>query len=154
MAQTSEVLELLKEKYQPVLTLMNSLRVQTLSISLDGTKLVIRGVAPTLAAKNRVWDQIKRIDPAGEDLICDLSVSAQQQQKAAAQEKAAMSMGASAGGGQNQRRYTVKPGDTLTKISREFYGDANQFTKIVEANRSQLPDANAIRPGQDLVIPE
>jgi LysM repeat protein len=154
MAQTSEVLEQLKQKYQPALNLMNALQVQILSISLDGTKLVIRGVAPTLAAKNRVWDQIKRIDAAGEDLICDLSVSAQQPQKAAAQEKATMSVGASAGGGQNQRRYTVKPGDTLTKISHEFYGDANQFTKIFEANRSVLPDANAIRPGQDLVIPE
>ena len=154
MAQTSEVLEQLKQKYQPALNLMNALQVQTLSISLDGTKLVIRGVAPTLAAKNRVWDQIKRIDGAGEDLICDLGVSAQQPQKAAAKERATMSVGASAGGGQNQRRYTVKPGDTLTKISREFYGDANQFTRIVEANRSLLPDANAIRPGQDLVIPE
>jgi len=153
MAQTSEVIEQLKEKYESAINLMNALQVQGLSFHLDGTKLVIRGVAPTLAAKNRVWDQIKRIDPNYADLVCDLSVSAQQPRKATVQ-GAAMSAGASAGGGQNQRHYTVKPGDTLSKISREFYGDANQYTKIVNANRDVLPDADAIRPGQELVIPE
>jgi nucleoid-associated protein YgaU len=155
MAQTNEVIEQLKEKYQSAINLMNALQVQGLSFNLDGTKLVIRGVAPTLAAKNRVWDQIKRIDPNYPDLVCDLSVSAstQQPRKATVQE-VAMSAGASAGGGQNQRHYTVQPGDTLSKISREFYGDANQYTKIVDANRSVLPHADAIRPGQKLVIPE
>jgi fumarate hydratase class II len=39
-------------------------------------------------------------------------------------------------------------------LAREFYGDANQYTKIVNANRNVLPDAAAIRPGQKLVIPE
>jgi nucleoid-associated protein YgaU len=65
-----------------------------------------------------------------------------------------MSAGASASGGQNQRRYTVKSGDTLSKISREFYGDANQYTKIFNANRDTLRDPNTISPGQELVIPE
>jgi nucleoid-associated protein YgaU len=65
-----------------------------------------------------------------------------------------MSAGASVSGSQNQRRYTVKPGDTLSKISRELYGDANQYTKIFNANRNILRDANTIIPGQELVIPE
>ena len=65
-----------------------------------------------------------------------------------------MTAGASASGGQGQRRYTVKSGDTLSKISREFYGDPNQYTKIFEANRSILRDPNTINPGQELVIPE
>src|SRR5215471_10630628 len=65
-----------------------------------------------------------------------------------------MSAAASVSGGQNQRRYTVKPGDTLSKISREFYGDANQYTKIFNANRGVLKDPNTISPGQDLLIPD
>ena len=65
-----------------------------------------------------------------------------------------MSAGASASGGQGQRHYTVKSGDTLSKISREFYGDSNQYMKIFEANRNTLQDPNKISPGQDLVIPE
>ena len=34
--------------------------------------------------------------------------------------------------------YTVKSGDTLSKISKEFYGDVNQYNKIFEANRPLL----------------
>jgi nucleoid-associated protein YgaU len=65
-----------------------------------------------------------------------------------------MTAGASVSGGQNERHYTVKPGDTLSKISRQFYGDANQYTKIFNANRNILRDPNTISPGQELVIPE
>jgi nucleoid-associated protein YgaU len=65
-----------------------------------------------------------------------------------------MTADTSENGGQNQRHYTVKPGDTLSKISRDFYGDANQYTKIFNANRNILRDPNTINPGQDLVIPE
>ena len=44
--------------------------------------------------------------------------------------------------------YTVKSGDNLSKISKEFYGDANQYNKIFEANRPLLKDADDIFPGQ------
>jgi nucleoid-associated protein YgaU len=56
------------------------------------------------------------------------------------------------GGGQ-QQTYTVKSGDTLSKISKQFYGDANQYQRIFEANRDKLDDPNKIQPGQQLVIP-
>ncbi|WP_168416551.1 peptidoglycan-binding protein LysM [Acinetobacter indicus] len=49
--------------------------------------------------------------------------------------------------------YTVKSGDTLSKISKEFYGNANQYNKIFEANRPLLKDADDIFPGQVLRIP-
>ncbi len=44
--------------------------------------------------------------------------------------------------------YTVKSGDNLSKISKAFYGDANQYNKIFEANRPLLKDADDIFPGQ------
>src|SRR5690606_7068033 len=49
--------------------------------------------------------------------------------------------------------YTVKSGDTLSKISKEYYGDTNQYNKIFEANRPLLIDADDIYPGQVLRIP-
>lgn len=52
------------------------------------------------------------------------------------------------------RVYTVESGDTLSKISKAHYGDANQYNKIFEANRPNLKDPDAIYPGQVLVIPE
>ncbi|ENV31979.1 peptidoglycan-binding protein LysM [Acinetobacter gerneri] len=49
--------------------------------------------------------------------------------------------------------YTVKSGDNLSKISKEFYGDPNQYNKIFEANRPLLKNADDIFPGQVLRIP-
>jgi nucleoid-associated protein YgaU len=148
MAQSDQQFERLKQKYQPALNLMQQLQVQVQNVNMQGTKLLIRGIAPSADAKNRVWDQIKLIDASYSDLICDLSASQQQQQPVT------MAAGASVSAGQSQRHYTVKPGDTLSKISRDFYGDANQYTKIFNANRNILRDPNAIVPGQELVIPD
>lgn len=49
--------------------------------------------------------------------------------------------------------YTVKSGDSLSKISKTFYGDANHYNKIFEANRPLLKNADDIFPGQVLRIP-
>ena len=49
--------------------------------------------------------------------------------------------------------YTVKSGDNLSKIAKEYYGDANQYPKIFEANRPLLKDPDDIFPGQVLRIP-
>ena len=49
--------------------------------------------------------------------------------------------------------YTVKSGDSLSKISKEFYGDANQYNKIFEANKPMLSQPDKIYPGQSLRIP-
>ena len=51
------------------------------------------------------------------------------------------------------RFYTVKSGDTLSKISREMYGDANRYMSIFEANKPMLSDPDKIYPGQMLRIP-
>jgi nucleoid-associated protein YgaU len=148
MAQNNGDFERLKQKYQPALNLMQQLQVRVLNLNMQGSQLLIRGVAPSAEAKNKIWDQIKLIDSSYSDLLCDISVS--QQQPA----PATMTAGASVSGGQRQRRYIVQAGDTLSKISREYYGDPNQFTKIFNANRSILDDPNTIRPGQELIIPE
>jgi nucleoid-associated protein YgaU len=49
--------------------------------------------------------------------------------------------------------HTVVKGETLSKISKEAYGDPNQYNKIFEANRPMLKSADAIYPGQVLRIP-
>ncbi len=47
----------------------------------------------------------------------------------------------------------VKAGDTLSKIAREAYGDANAYMKIFEANKPMLSNPDKIYPGQMLRIP-
>jgi uncharacterized protein YidB (DUF937 family) len=49
--------------------------------------------------------------------------------------------------------YTVAPGDSLSKIAKRFYSDANQWRKIYDANRDQLQNPDLIHPGQKLKIP-
>ena len=51
------------------------------------------------------------------------------------------------------RWYTVVRGDTLSKISKEFYGDANKYMKIFEANKPMLSHPDKIYPGQMLRLP-
>jgi nucleoid-associated protein YgaU len=49
--------------------------------------------------------------------------------------------------------YEVKSGDTLSKIAKQFYGDANKYSAIFEANRPMLKDPDEIFPGQVLRVP-
>jgi nucleoid-associated protein YgaU len=49
--------------------------------------------------------------------------------------------------------YTVKSGDSLSKISKAQYGDAMKYMKIFEANKPMLKDPDKIYPGQVLRIP-
>ena len=49
--------------------------------------------------------------------------------------------------------YTVKAGDTLSKIAKDQLGNANAYMKIFEANKDQLSDPDKIKPGQVLKIP-
>lgn len=51
------------------------------------------------------------------------------------------------------RTHTVQRGDTLSAISLKYYGTANKYNRIYDANRSILKDADKIYPGQILEIP-
>jgi len=53
----------------------------------------------------------------------------------------------------NLRTYTVASGDTLSRISKQFYNDANQWQRIFDANRDILSNPDRILPGQHLRIP-
>ncbi|WP_187506692.1 LysM peptidoglycan-binding domain-containing protein [Pantoea agglomerans] len=54
----------------------------------------------------------------------------------------------------NNRTYTVKSGDTLSAIAKQFYNDASEYMKIFEANKSILSSPDKIAPGQVLTIPD
>jgi len=135
--------EQLKAKYQSVLNFIQSQGVQLQNLNMEGDKLLIRASAPSADLKNRVWDQIKLVDPNFSDLIADIQAPA-----AAAAVAAGNAPSTTAA-----RTYTVQAGDSLSKISKQFYGDANKYMKIFEANKDKLSDPDKIKPGMDLVIP-
>ena len=138
--------EQLKTKYQSVLNFIQSQGVQLQNLNMDGEKLLIRATAPSRDLKNRVWDQIKLVDPNFPDLIADIQAPA----------AAAAAAAAAAGGATSTpaaRTYTVQPGDNLSKISKQFYGDANKYMKIFEANKDKLSDPDKVKIGTELLIP-
>jgi nucleoid-associated protein YgaU len=83
---------------------------------------------------------IKAAGASFSDLTCNLTVDSSLPQPQAAAAPAA-------------RTYTVKSGDTLSKIAKEFYGNANDYNKIFEANKDQLNSPDKINVGQELKIP-
>ena len=138
-------LDQLKTKYQSVLNLMTQLGVQLQNLHVQDNKLVIRGQAQTKSDSNKVWNQIKLVDQNySQDLSAEISYKTDDLAAAAA---------ATASGGTQARSYTVKAGDTLSKIAKAQYGDATQYPKIFEANRDTLKDPDKIFPGQVLIIP-
>jgi LysM repeat protein len=133
-------LEQLKQKYASVLELIGSRNVRLDHLHVDGDKLVMQGAAPNQDVKNEVWNAIKAVDPAFSDLSADISIDSSLPAPAAASASGA-------------RTYSVQPGDTLSKIAKQFYGDAGQYMKIFDANKDKLKDPDKIQAGQELKIP-
>jgi nucleoid-associated protein YgaU len=105
----------------------------------DG-KLHFKGTVATENEKNEIWMAIKTIPTWQQDIVADIQVT-----------------GGPAAGGAGAapaaKTYTVKAGDTLSKIAKDQLGNANAYMKIFEANKDKLKDPDTIKPGQVLTIP-
>src|ERR1700742_3889459 len=124
-------LEQLKQKYAPVIETIGKFSAEGAAVndvSLDGEKLYLKATVPSQVVANRVWDTIKQVDPQFADLHHEIVTS-----------------------GGTEQPYTIKSGDNLSKISQHFYGSANHYAKIAEANG--IADANKISVGQQISIP-
>lgn len=133
----------LKQKYNSLLTVSDQERIQFLNLHVQDNKLFIKAIAPSEEAKNKFWDQLKLVNPNADDVTAEISVDSSR------------ALGAAAGGGQGQggQTYEVKSGDNLSKISKQFYGDSNEYMRIFYANRDKLNDPDKIQVGQQLLIP-
>lgn len=128
-------LEQLKQKYASALKVVADAGVSLQNLHVQDGKLYLKGASPSQQATNEVWNAIKAVDSAYADVQVDFTVDPSLPTPKRAQS------------------YTVAAGDTLSKISKEFYGNANQYMKIFEANRDQLSDPDKIKVGQVLQIP-
>ncbi len=134
-----ERLDQLKLKYQSVLNMMNTLKVQLKNLHVQDNKLVIRGEAKTKDDSNKVWNQIKLVDKSyALDLMAEITYLSDTPAAAPAAAK---------------KIHVVAAGDTLGKIAQKYYGKASDYMKIFEANKDKLKDPDKIFPGQELIIP-
>jgi nucleoid-associated protein YgaU len=125
----------LRDKYSYAVQTAKDLRMQGSADEREG-KLYFKGTTETQEQANKIWDAIKTIPDWKNEIVADIK---------------ATGGGASAGGG--SQTYTVKPGDTLSKIAKEHLGDANAYIDIFNANQDQLKDPDKIKPGQVLKLP-
>jgi len=123
---------------------MYAYAVQTAAGKFHGTteekdgKFYWNGTVASDAEKNEIWNAFKTIPTWQNDIVADIRVTGAP---------------ATAGAGASGQTYTVKAGDTLSKIAKEHLGNANDYMKIFNLNKDQLTDPDKIKPGQVLRLP-
>jgi LysM repeat protein len=125
----------LRDKYAWAIQTAKKVGMQGSADERDG-KLYFHGTVNSDDQVNEIWNAIKTIPDWRNDVVGDIK-----------------STGAPAAAA-HESTYTVKAGDTLSKIAKEKLGDANAYTEIFNANRDQLSDPDKIKPGQVLKIPQ
>lgn len=121
-----------KAKYQPVLNLGEELGIKDGDVREEDGILKVKGEASTQYEKNLLWDKIKEIggenpsDIKANITVADTSVYA---------------------------RHTVKSGESLSKIAKQYYGDPMKYKEIFSANTDILKNPDVIHPDQVLIIP-
>jgi nucleoid-associated protein YgaU len=129
----------LRDKYAYAIQTAKDLRMQGSADERDG-KLYFHGTVGSQEEVNKIWDAIKTIPDWRNDIVGDI--------------KATGVPTATGTTGTAESTYTVKPGDTLSKIAKEKLGDPNAYMDIFNANKGVLTDPNKIKPGQVLKIPQ
>ena len=122
----------LRDTYNHAIQTAKGFRMNGSAEERDG-KLYFKGTVNTQEEANKIWDAIKTVPTWSQDVVADIKAT---------------------GAAAHEATYTVKAGDTLSKIAKEHYGDANAYNEIFNANRDQLSDPDKIKPGQVLKIPQ
>ena len=112
--------------------------VSNLTVHYNDGKVTLMGDAKSIAAKEKaalIAGNVKGVSHVNDD---GLKVQGGASQTSSA--------------GQT-RYYTIKSGDSLSKIAQDMYGDSGDYNKIFEANREVIEDPDKIYPGQQIRIP-
>jgi nucleoid-associated protein YgaU len=131
----------LRDKYNYAIQTAKNVRMQGSAEERDG-KLYFNGTTQTQDEANKIWDAIKTIPDWHNDIVANIQATG-----------GGATQGARGTAG-SETTYTVKSGDTLSKIAKEFLGNANAYMEIFNANKDQLSDPDKIKPGQQLRIPQ
>ena len=113
--------------------------VSGLAVTFDDGKVTLTGRADSMAAKEKaalVAGNVRGVSSVNDDALTAPAAPAP-----------------AAGATAATRYYTIKSGDSLSKIAQEMYGDAGDHDKIFQANREVIGDPDKIYPGQQIRIP-
>ena len=118
--------------------------IKNLGVMYNDGQVTLQGQATSQAAKEKavlIAGNVRGVSGVSDDR---LMVAGQQAGSAAGQPVSA---------GQ-PRYYTIESGDTLSKVAKEQYGDANRWQELFEANREVIKDPDKIYPGQRIRVPQ
>jgi nucleoid-associated protein YgaU len=121
----------LRDKYDHAIQTAKGFHMEGSAQERDG-KLYFTGMVKNQDEVNKIWDAIKTVPDWRNDIIGEIKIDPN---------------------APKVQTYTVKAGDTLSKIAKDHLGDASAYMKIFNANKDQLTDPDKIKPGQVLKIP-
>lgn len=116
--------------------------IDNLGVLYNDGRVELHGTAKSQAAKEKavlLAGNVKGVNSVNDD---NLKVQGQQAAQGAVSTQSATTY------------YTIEKGDTLSKIADRFYGDAQKYPQIFEANREVIQDPDKIYPGQKIRIPQ
>lgn len=122
---------MLTDKYKTILDVAKQLDLKFGEVKEDAGKLKIQGTAAYQLDKDLFWDAIKSVPGAEKEIVADIKVT----------NKDIFGV------------YTVKSGDTLSKIATKYLQDPKRYTDIFNMNKDILKNPDQIDVGQKLRIP-
>jgi nucleoid-associated protein YgaU len=121
----------LLDKYSDLFQLANQIGLQNPDVTEEAGKLKIKGKTQYQLDANKLWDNIKTHQNWENEIVADIQ----------AERKDVFGV------------HTVSGGETLSKISKAYLGDANRYMEIFNANQGTLTNPDQIKVGQQLLIP-
>lgn len=118
--------------------------VQNLQVDYQDGLVTLRGVANSWEAADKAMLMAGNVQGVGK-VVSELTVASSEAGGTAAP---------TASPEESPEYYTIKPGDTLSAVAKQFYGDASQYTKLFAANREVIKDPDKIFAGQTIRIPK
>lgn len=131
--------------------------ISNMKTQFDGGVVTLSGYVPNQEQKEKAVltaGNIAGISGVQDNLILGQPPADNDQAAQAETEKAQAESDKKGEDSWESATYTVQPGDTLSKIAKQVYGDAMKYPQIFEANKPMLSDPDKIYPGQVLRIPK
>ena len=122
----------LLDKYNDLFQLANQIGLQNPDVTEEAGKLKIKGKTQYQLDANKLWDNIKTHQNWENEIVANIQ----------AERKDVFGV------------HTVAGGETLSKISKAYLGDANRYMEIFNANQGTLTNPDQIKVGQQLLIPQ
>lgn len=119
-------------------------KIKNLKVQVSGEQVALNGTCDSLATKEKAMLLAGNVKGVSEVDGTNLQVSG----------AAASSASSELRENEESDFYEIKKGDTLSHIAKRFYGNANKYPLIFEANREVIKHPDKIYPGQKIRIPK